>query len=58
MSVGVAWWLIQQSSRVVKNPEKIRLTYRSPEDIDPATVDKATREHLQELQSQKAQGGE
>ena len=58
VSVGVAWWLIQQSSRVVKNPEKIRLTYRSPEDIDPATVDKATREHLQELQSQKAQGGE
>ena len=54
LSVAVAWWLIRQSSRIVKNPEKIRLAYRSPEDIDPETVDKATREHLQELRSQEA----
>tara|TARA_Y100001978_G_scaffold201487_1_gene219942 strand:+ start:973 stop:1965 length:993 start_codon:yes stop_codon:yes gene_type:complete len=50
-SVAIAWWLIRQSNQIIKNPEKMRSAYRSPADIDPETVDKAAREHLQELES-------
>ncbi len=55
LSVGIAWWLIRQSSKAVKNPYNIRAAYHSPSNIDPDTVDKAARDHLHDLESQQCQ---
>ena len=55
LSIGIAWWLVRQSSRIVKHPQRTRLAYHSPDDIDPDTVDKAARDHLEDLESHEVQ---
>jgi hypothetical protein len=54
-SALIAWWLMRRSAAVSDNLKTMRTAHRSPPGIDPTTVEKKTRDHLQDLAAQELQ---